>query len=420
MAELAGFEVAFAAGFTGAVAEVAAVLDERARRLLLGAAARRLGRGGITLVAAASGVSVDTVGKGAAELEAGIVADGRVRAKGAGRKPVEHTDPGLWPALDALVDPESRGDPMSALRWTTKSTVKLADELTAHGHRVGPGTVARLLKDHDYSLQGNAKTLEGTQHPDRDAQFRYLNDQVSVFLAEGSPVISVDTKRKELVGTYRNGGREYQRSGEPVKVNTYDFIGEAGKAVPYGVYDVAANSGWVNVGTDADTGEFAVESIRRWWNRIGAPAYPDATRLLITADGGGSNGSRLRLWKTQLAELATETGLEITVAHLPPGTSKWNRIEHRLFSAITMNWRGRPLETHEVVVETIAATTTTTGLTVAVTLDNNTYQRGIKITDKEMKAFEARHLHRHDFHGNWNYTIRPEPPQETTRPGEPT
>jgi hypothetical protein len=420
MAELAGFEVAFAAGFTGAVAEVAAVLDERARRLLLGAAARRLGRGGITLVAAASGVSVDTVGKGAAELEAGIVADGRVRAKGAGRKPVEHTDPGLWPALDALVDPESRGDPMSALRWTTKSTVKLADELTAHGHRVGPGTVARLLKDHDYSLQGNAKTLEGTQHPDRDAQFRYLNDQVSVFLAEGSPVISVDTKKKELVGTYRNGGREYQRSGEPVKVNTYDFIGEAGKAVPYGVYDVAANSGWVNVGTDADTGEFAVESIRRWWNRIGAPAYPDATRLLITADGGGSNGSRLRLWKTQLAELATETGLEITVAHLPPGTSKWNRIEHRLFSAITMNWRGRPLETHEVVVETIAATTTTTGLTVAATLDTNTYQRGIKITDKEMKAFEARHLHRHDFHGNWNYTIRPEPPQETTRPGEPT
>ncbi len=419
MAELAGFEVAFAAGFTGAVAEVAAVLDERARRLLLGAAARRLGRGGITLVAAASGVSVDTVGKGAAELEAGIVADGRVRAKGAGRKPVEHTDPGLWPALDALVDPESRGDPMSALRWTTKSTVKLADELTAHGHRVGPGTVARLLKDHDYSLQGNAKTLEGTQHPDRDAQFRYLNDQVSVFLAEGSPVISVDTKKKELVGTYRNGGREYQRSGEPVKVNTYDFIGEAGKAVPYGVYDVAANSGWVNVGTDADTGEFAVESIRRWWNRIGAPAYPDATRLLITADGGGSNGSRLRLWKTQLAELATETGLEITVAHLPPGTSKWNRIEHRLFSAITMNWRGRPLETHEVVVETIAATTTTTGLTVAATLDTNTYQRGIKITDKEMKAFEARHLHRHDFHGNWNYTIRPEPPQETTRPGEP-
>ncbi|PZS19239.1 MAG: ISAzo13 family transposase [Pseudonocardiales bacterium] len=402
------------------MAEVAAVLDERARRLLLGAAARRLGRGGIKLVAAASGVSVDTVGKGAAELEMGIVADGRVRAMGAGRRPVEHSDPGLWPALDALVDPESRGDPMSALRWTTKSTVKLADELTASGHRVAPGTVARLLKDHDYSLQGNAKTLEGTQHPDRDAQFRYLNDQVSAFLAEGSPVISVDTKKKENVGTYKNGGREYQHRGEPVKVNTYDFIGEAGKAVPYGVYDVAANTGWVNVGTDADTGMFAVESIRRWWNRIGAPAYPGATRLLITADGGGSNGSRLRLWKTQLAEFATETGLAITVAHLPPGTSKWNRIEHRLFSAITMNWRGRPLETHEVVVETIAATTTTTGLTVAATLDTNTYPRGIKITDREMKAFETRYLHRHDFHGNWNYTIKPEPVSETTHPGEPT
>jgi hypothetical protein len=333
---------------------------------------------------------------------------------------VEHTDPGLWPALDALVDPESRGDPMSALRWTTKSTVKLADELTAQGHRVGPGTVARMLKDHDYSLQGNAKTLEGTGHPDRDAQFRYLNDQVSAFLASGSPVISVDTKKKELVGDYKNGGREYQPSGEPVKVNTYDFIGEGGKAVPYGVYDVAANTGWVNVGTDADTGVFAVESIRRWWNRIGACVYPDATRLLITADGGGSNGSRLRLWKTQLAELATETGLEITVAHLPPGTSKWNRIEHRLFSAITMNWRGRPLQTHEVVVETIAATTTTTGLTVAATLDTNTYQRGIKITDREMKVFEARHLHRHDFHGNWNYTIKAEPTQDTTRPNDQT
>ncbi|MCA1675941.1 MAG: ISAzo13 family transposase, partial [Actinobacteria bacterium] len=300
------------------------------------------------------------------------------------------------------------------------STVKLADELTAQGHRVGPGTVARMLKDHDYSLQGNAKTLEGTGHPDRDAQFRYLGDQVSAFLAAGSPVISVDTKKKELVGDYKNGGREHQPAGEPVKVNTYDFIGEGGKAIPYGVYDVAANSGWVNVGTDADTGVFAVESIRRWWNRIGASAYPAATQLLITADGGGSNGSRLRLWKTQLAELATETGLEITVAHLPPGTSKWNRIEHRLFSAITLNWRGRPLQTHQVVVETIAATTTTAGLTVSATLDTNTYQRGIKITDKEMKEFEARHLHRHDFHGDWNYTIKPEPTSDTTRPEEPT
>ena len=412
MAEMAGFAETFAA----ALAEVAVVLDERARRLLMGAGARQLGRGGIKLIAAATGASADTVGRGAAELEAGIVADGRVRAKGAGRKPVEHHDPGLWSALDKLVDPQTRGDPMSRLRWTTKSTVRLAEELTAQGHPTGSDTVARLLKEHDYSLQGNAKTIEGKQHPDRDAQFRYLNDQVSAFLAAGLPVISVDTKKKELVGTYKNGGREYQRKGEPTPTNTYDFIGEGGKAVPYGVYDVGANTGWVNVGTDADTGVFAVESIRRWWTTIGSLAYPGAPRLLITADGGGSNGSRLRLWKTQLAELAAETGLQISVCHLPPGTSKWNKIEHRMFSAITMNWRGRPLETHEVVVETIAATTTKTGLTIQATLDSNTYQKGIKITDKEMKTFEAAHLQRHAFHGDWNYTVTAAPGEDTTRP----
>jgi DDE family transposase len=413
MAEIVGFPEAFAA----ALAEVAPVLDERARRLLLGAGARQLGRGGIKLIAVATGAAADTVGKGAAELEAGIVADGRVRAKGAGRKPVEYHDPELWPALDKLVDPETRGDPMSRLRWTTKSTVRLADELTAQGHRVGPDTVARLLKDHDYSLQGNAKTIEGKQHPDRDAQFGYLNEEVTAFLVAGLPVISVDTKKKENVGAYKNGGREYQPQGKPVATNTYDFIGEAGKAVPYGVYDVGANTGWVNVGTDADTGVFAVESIRRWWTTIGSLAYPEAKRLLITADGGGSNGSRLRLWKTQLAELATQTGLQITVCHLPPGTSKWNKIEHRMFSAITMNWRGRPLETHEVVVETIAATTTTTGLRIQAELDTNTYQRGIKITDKEMKAFEAAHLQRHTFHGDWNYTVATaSPDEETTHP----
>jgi hypothetical protein len=418
MAEIAGFAEAFAAGLAGALAEVAPVLDERARRLLLGAGARQLGRGGIKLIAAATGVSVDTVGKGAAELETGIVADGRVRAEGAGRKPAEQADPGVWPALDRLVDPETRGDPMSRLRWTTKSTVKLADELTALGHRVGPNTVARLLKDHDYSLQGNAKTIEGRQHPDRDAQFRYLNDQVTAFMAAGLPVISVDTKKKENVGAYKNGGREYQPKGQPVSTNTYDFIGEGGKAVPYGVYDVGTNTGWVNVGTDADTGMFAVESIRRWWTTIGGLAYPGAKRLLITADGGGSNGSRLRLWKTQLAELAAQTGLQITVCHLPPGTSKWNKIEHRMFSAITMNWRGRPLETHEVVVETIAATTTQTGLTIQAELDTNTYQRGIKITDKEMKIFEAAHLQRHEFHGDWNYTVTAAPDADTTRPNQ--
>jgi hypothetical protein len=412
MAEIVGFPEVFAA----VLAEVAPVLDERARRLLLGAAARALGRGGIKLIAAVTGAAADTVGKGAAELEAGIVADGRVRARGAGRKPAEQIDPELWPALDRLVDPETRGDPMSRLRWTTKSTVKLAEELTAQGHRVGPNTVARLLKDHDYSLQANAKTIEGKQHPDRDAQCHYLNDQVTAFLAAGMPVISADTKKKENVGAYKNGGREYQPKGKPVSANTYDFIGESGKAVPYGVYDVGTNTGWVNVGTDADTAEFAVESIRRWWTTIGRPGYPGAGRLLITADGGGSNGSRLRLWKTQLAQLATQTGLQITVCHLPPGTSKWNKIEHRMFSAITLNWRGRPLETHEVVVETIAATTTKTGLTIQAELDTSTYQRGIKITNKEMKAFEATHLQRHTFHGDWNYTVTASPSKDTTRP----
>jgi hypothetical protein len=268
MAEIVGFPEVFAA----VLAEVAPVLDERARRLLLGAAARALGRGGIKLIAAVTGAAADTVGKGAAELEAGIVADGRVRARGAGRKPAEQIDPELWPALDRLVDPETRGDPMSRLRWTTKSTVKPAEELTAQGHRVGSDTVARLLKDHDYSLQANAKTIEGKQHPDRDAQCHYLNDQVTAFLAAGMPVISVDTKKKENVGAYKNGGREYQPKGKPVSANTYDFIGESGKAVPYGVYDVGTNTGWVNVGTDADTAEFAVESIRRWWTTIGRPA----------------------------------------------------------------------------------------------------------------------------------------------------
>ena len=420
MAELVGLvgAEAFASLVAKMLAEVAPILDERQRRVLLGAGARQLGRGGIKLVAAASGASPDTVGRGVADLEAGLVADGRVRAKGAGRPSVEDKDPRVWPALEKLVDPVTRGDPMSALRWTTKSTVKLADELAAQGHRVGPKTVARLLKDHDYSLQANTKTIEGKQHPDRDAQFRYINETVTAFLQAGQPVISVDTKKKENVGRYANGGAEYQRKGEPEKTNTYDFIGELGKAVPYGVYDVAANSGWVNVGTDADTGEFAVESIRRWWAKIGRFAYPEATKLLVTADGGGSNGSRLRLWKTQLAQFAAEAQIAITVVHLPPGTSKWNKIEHRMFSAITMNWRGRPLETHEVVVETIAATTTKTGLTVQAMLDTNTYQRGIKITDKEMKAFEARHVQRHEFHGNWNYVIKAAPDQETTRPNQ--
>lgn len=419
-AKVAGWAESFAQSFVDAVTEVAPVLDERARRLLLGAAARQVGHGGITLVASVSGVSVDTVGRGAAEVEAGVVADGRVRARGAGRKSVEENDPGLWPALETLVDPETRGDPMSELRWTTKSTVKLTDELCAQGHPVAPRTVARVLKDHGYSLQANAKTVEGKQHPDRDAQFRYINSRVAEFLGAGLPVISVDTKKKELVGNFKNGGREYRPAGEPERVDTYDFMGPLGKVAPYGVYDVGDNSGWVNVGTDADTAQFAVESIRRWWTRVGRAAYPAATELLITADGGGSNGSRLRLWKTELAAFAAETGLQITVLHFPPGTSKWNRVEHRLFSAITMNWRGRPLRSHETVVETIAATTSKNGLMVQAVLDVNTYEKGIKITDKEMRVFESRHLRRHEFHGEWNYTVHdgsdPQADDTTTPP----
>ena len=351
------------------------------------------------------------------------MADGRVRAKGAGRRPVEATDPGVWPTLEKLVDPETRGDPMSALRWTTKSTSHLSGALTAAGHQVSANTVARVLKDHGYRLHANAKTLEGKQHPDRDGQFRYINEQVSAFLAADLPVISVDTKKKELVGNYARGGREYQPAGSPEQVDTYDFIGEGGKVAPYGVFDVGGNVGWVNVGTDADTGTFAVESIRRWWTEIGRAAYPGAGKLLITADGGGSNGSRLRLWKIELADFAAESGLEITVAHFPPGTSKWNRVEHRLFSAITMNWRGRPLISHEVIVETIAATTNRSGLKVHAALDTNTYPKGIKVTDKEMKAFEARNLRRHEFHGDWNYTVhagadappKPHPTRPRTR-----
>ena len=402
------------------LADIRPHLDERQWRLLLGAEARAIGRGGVKLVAKAAAASADTVSRGAGELESGIEPDGRVRRKGAGRPAVEEADPGLVPALDALVDPESRGDPESPLRWTTKSTSHLAGELAARGYAVTAVTVARLLKQAGYSLQGNAKTVEGKQHPDRDAQFRYINAQVVAFQAAGDPVISVDTKKKELVGNYANGGAEWEPAGDPRTVNVHDFADkELGKAVPYGVYDVTANTGWVNVGTGADTGQFAVESIRRWWNTVGEPAYPDARRLLITADSGGSNGSRLRLWKTELAAFAGQAGLEISVLHLPPGTSKWNRIEHRLFSHISMNWRGRPLKSHEVIIETISAVTTRTGLRVQAVPGTGIYPRGIKIPDKEMKAFEAAHLRRHQFHGDWNYTIRATPAHPTTRPDDP-
>jgi hypothetical protein len=394
-------------------------LDERAWRLLLGAEATALGRGGITLVAAAVSVHPDTVAQGVRELDHGEPIPGRVRRPGAGRPPRALTDPDLLAALDALVDPVTRGDPESPLRWTTKSTAKLAAQLSAGGHRVSARTVAKLLKQSGYSLQANSKTIEGNQHPDRDTQFGYIHTQVAQFQAGGAPVISVDTKKKELIGNYKAAGREWGPAGSPHPVKVHDFADkELGKVAPYGVYDIGANTGWVNVGTDADTGAFAVESIRRWWTTMGATSYPATNALLITADSGGSNGSRLRLWKTELAALATETGLDITVCHLPPGTSKWNKIEHRLFSAISRNWRGRPLESHEVVIETLRATTTSTGLTVNAELDTTTYERGIKITDKQIAALEATQLHRHEFHGDWNYTLTAD--HTTTRQAPPT
>ena len=392
-------------------------LDQRAWRLLLGAEAKVLGRGGIKAVAAATRAHPDTVAQGVRELDYPEPIPGRIRRPGAGRKSAAVTDPGMLGALDALVDPVTRGDPESALRWTTKSTPKLAAELTAQGHKVSASTVAKLLKESGYSLQANAKAVEGKQHPDRDAQFEYLNSQAMLFTAAGDPVVSVDTKKKELVGNFAANGREYEPAGKPRRVLVHDFADkDLGKVAPYGVYDIAANTGWVNVGTDADTGQFAVESIRRWWNTMGSNAYPGASRLLITADAGGSNGSRLRLWKTELAEFAAQTGLTITVCHLPPGTSKWNKIEHRLFSAISRNWRGRPLESHEVIIETLKAVTTTTGLTVHAELDKNIYERGIRIPAKDMKTLEDTGiLTRHEFHGDWNYSINPrDTPKEPT------
>ena len=381
-------------------------LDERQRRLLMGAEARSLGHGGIRLVARAARVREATVSLGAAELDSGAEPLGRVRRPGGGRKRAADLDPRLLPALLALVEPDERGDPMSPLRWTTKSTRNLADELTRQGHRVGANTVGDLLRGEGFSLQGNAKTLEGQRHPDRDAQFRYISEQVKAHQETADPVISVDTKKKELVGQFANAGREWRPAGRPVLVNSHDFPQDsAGRAVPYGVYDVTGDTGWVSVGTDHDTAAFAVESVRRWWKAAGRDEYPAARRLLVTADAGGSNGYRTRAWKAELAALAVETGLEITVCHFPPGTSKWNKVEHRLFSHITMNWRGRPLTSHEVIVQTIAATTTRTGLRVRAELDDSTYDTGVKISDRQMDALP---LTRHDWHGDWNYTLRPE------------
>ena len=381
------------------------LLDERQRRVLGGVVAKALGRGGATAVAAASGMSRVTLRKAAVEIDAGVTSSGPVRRAGAGRKALIDTDRSLLMDLDDLVEPGSRGDPMSPLRWTSKSTGNLAEALVAGGHQVSPDTVGRLLKDMDYSLQALAKQREGRQHPDRDAQFRYLNDRVKACLDRGEPVISVDTKKKELVGQRSNGGVEYQPSGLPERVDVHDFPDpEVGKAIPYGVYDIGANTGWVSVGDDHDTAAFAVATIGRWWDMVGAPTYPKAKRLLITADAGGSNGYRVRLWKRELGRLAARTGLHVTVCHFPPGTSKWNRIEHRLFSAITSNWRGRPLVSHQVVVELIGATTNRKGLTVHAERDDGYYPDGVRVTNAELATVP---LTRHDFHGDWNYTLHP-------------
>jgi hypothetical protein len=393
--------------------------SEFQRRLWLGAEAAELGPGGVAIVAEATGVAADTVRRGRKEAEGGTAAGlGRSRRAGGGRKRAETHDEDLVATFESLIDPVTRGDPMSPLRWTSKSIRSLTGALREKGHRVSDSVTRRLLKERGYSLQANAKTIEGNQHADRDAQFAYLNDQAKDHLGTGDPVISVDTKKKELVGPYKNGGREWRPSGDPEPVKVHDFVDRAlGKANPYGVYDVGTNTGWVSVGTDHDTAAFAVNTIATWWQNAGKTLHPKASRLLICADGGGSNGYRTRQWKTELAELAATTGLTITVCHLPPGTSKWNQIEHRLFSHISMNWRGRPLTSHEVIVETIAATTTSTGLTVHAELDQNLYPTGVKIPDKDMKDLETKRiLTRHDFHGEWNYTLHPQPRHARAEP----
>ena len=404
-------------GSTGTVAEeavkrrfalLAPSLDERRRRLVAAAEALAWGWGGITRVARATGVSRRTIQAGIAELQAAPSerpAAGRIRRPGGGRKRTVDTDSSLREDLERLVAPVTRGDPESPLRWTCKSVRKLAGELQAQGHRVSHQLVALLLHDLGYSLQANRKTLEGGTHPDRDAQFAHLNACVEAQLAAGEPAISVDTKKKELVGPFKNGGQEWQPEGRPEAVRVHDFVDpQLGRASPYGIYDLAQNTGWVNVGIDHDTAAFAVESIRRWWSGLGQTVYPHATRLLICADGGGSNGSRVRLWKLELQRLADETGLTISVCHLPPGTSKWNKIEHRLFAFISQNWRGKPLVSYEVIVSLIAATTTTTGLQVYCELDANAYPAGRKVSDAELAAVR---LHRDAFHGEWNYTLLP-------------
>lgn len=383
------------------------VMDERLTRLWAGAEADALGEGGIATVERATGLSRTTIRAGRDELRAGVTADeaGLIRRPGGGRPRIEETTPGIVETLETLVDPVTRGDPESPLRWTSKSTRTLAAELTARGYAVSPQKVGQLLAASGYSLQGTQKTLEGTSHPDRNAQFEFINDRVDACHGRGAPVISVDTKKKELVGAYQNGGREWQPTGEPVAVRVHDFLDDAlGKVIPYGVYDLARNTGWVSVGIDHDTPAFAVASIAQWWRYMGKKAYPEARELFITADAGGSNSARSRLWKLELQRLADRTGLAISVSHFPPGTSKWNKIEHRLFCHITENWRGRPLVDHESVVQLIGSVRTTTGLTVRAKLDTRDYPLGVKVPDAEMDALWLTYA---DFHGDWNYTIHP-------------
>jgi hypothetical protein len=387
------------------------VLDERARRQWAAAEVLALGWGGLAAVATATGLSHNTIGRGRRELQARArrrresLTPGRVRRPGGGRKEITAADPAIVTSLEQLVEPLTRGDPESPLRWTCKSTRKLAEELRRRDHPVGARTVARLLRQAGYSLQSNRKVREGDSHPDRNAQFEFINGQVLTFQRRGQPVISVDTKKKELVGDFKNGGREWRPRGEPEEVRVHDFQDRTlGKAIPYGVYDVTHNQGWVSVGIDHDTARFAAEAIRRWWQKMGRQRYPKARELLITADGGGSNSSRSRLWKLALQELADRIGLKLTVAHFPPGTSKWNKIEHRLFCHITQNWRGKPLVSHQVIVNLIARTTTQAGLVVRAELDSSRYETGTPVTAEDLAAVRVR---AHSFHGEWNYTISP-------------
>jgi len=378
------------------------LMDERMRRQWAATEAQAYGRGGLSAVSSATGMSRNTIRKGKPKA----AVDARLRKKGGGRKRLTETDPGLMNALERLVEPTSRGDPMSPLRWTCKSTVNLAEALTRQGHPIGAWTVGNLLRGAGYSLQGNRKTKEGSSHPDRNAQFEYINTTVQQFQDRGQPVISVDTKKKELVGPFKNGGREWQPKGEPEEVLVHDFIDkQLGKVIPYGVFDLSLNEGWVSVGIDHDTAQFAVQAIGRWWQRWDQSDIPIAKELLITADGGGSNGSRCRLWKVALQELSTRLGLPIHVRHFPPGTSKWNKIEHRMFSHITKNWRGRPLVSHEVIINLIANTKTKAGLRIRTELDRGNYPTGIKISDAELNALNLKQA---QFHGEWNYALCPQ------------